>query len=177
MKTRKLTYSAILLVIAIVLPFLTGQIPEIGQALLPMHIPILLCGFICGWRNGLIIGIIAPILRSVLFGMPPMFPIALSMSIELGMYGLIAGLFYSMLPKNNTSIYTSLIVAMLFGRMAWGMSMMLMMSMTGGTFTFGAFITAAFVSSIPGIILQLILIPIIVISLKNHIVLVSSHQE
>ena len=84
---QKLTYSALYLAIALVLPFLTGQIPQIGSMLCPMHIPALLCGFVCGWGWGLAVGFIAPLLRSVLFGMPDMFPTAVSMAFELAVYG------------------------------------------------------------------------------------------
>ena len=80
---QKLTYSALYLAIALVLPFLTGQIPQIGSMLCPMHIPALLCGFVCGWGWGLAVGFIAPLLRSVLFGMPDIFPTAVSMAFEL----------------------------------------------------------------------------------------------
>ena len=89
--TKSLTLSAMLLALALVLPFLTGQIPEIGSMLLPMHIPVLLCGFLCGWQWGLIVGFIAPLLRSVLFGMPPMVNVAIPMAFELAAYGAFAG--------------------------------------------------------------------------------------
>ncbi len=80
-RTRKMTYAALYLGIALVLPFITGQIPEIGAMLCPMHIPVLLCGFLCGWPWGLAVGFIAPLLRSVLFGMPVLFPSAVAMAL------------------------------------------------------------------------------------------------
>ena len=83
--------SALFLSIALVLPFLTGQIPEIGSMLCPMHIPVLLCGFFCGPVWGLMVGAIAPVLRSFTLGMPPMFPTAFCMAFELAAYGLVAG--------------------------------------------------------------------------------------
>ena len=70
-RLRRLVYSALFLALALLLPFLTGQIPQIGSALNPMHIPVLLCGFVCGWPWGLAVGLIAPLLRHLLFGMPP----------------------------------------------------------------------------------------------------------
>ena len=97
----KIVLSSIFLALAYVLPFLTGQIPEIGSMLCPMHIPVLLCGFICGWKYGLIVGIIAPIFRSLTLGMPPLFPTALAMAFELGTYGLLSGLFYNVFNKNK----------------------------------------------------------------------------
>ena len=103
---KKLVLAALFLALALVLPFLTGQMPEVGSMLCPMHIPALLCGFFCGWPWGLAVGLIAPVLRSLMFGMPPMFPVAICMSFELATYGAISGLLYSKLPRKKTSIYT-----------------------------------------------------------------------
>ena len=99
-----LTYARtgwIMLALALVLPFLTGQIPEIGSMLCPMHLPALLCGFMCGWPWGLAVGLISPLLRSVIFGMPPMFPTAVSMAFEMAAYGAVSGLLYRLLPKKK----------------------------------------------------------------------------
>ena len=96
---RNLILSAMFLALAFVLPFITGQIPQIGAMLLPMHIPVLLCGFFCGAPWGLAVGFIAPLFRSVIFGMPPMFPTALCMAFELAAYGLVSGFMYRLMPK------------------------------------------------------------------------------
>lgn len=103
--TFKMILSSLFLVLAIILPFFTGQIPEIGQMLCPLHIPILLCGFICGWKYGLLTGFITPLLRSLIFGAPPLYPSALAMAFELAIYGLITGVLYYLLPKNKINIY------------------------------------------------------------------------
>ena len=115
LQIRKLTFSALFLALAMVLPFITGQIPEIGKSLCPMHILALLCGFLCGWPWGLAVGFIAPLLRSVVFGMPKFFPDAVVMAFELATYGGTAGLLYRLLPRKKLSIYIALIVAMLAG--------------------------------------------------------------
>ena len=99
--------------------------------LCPMHIPALLCGFVCGWGWGLAVGFIAPLLRSVLFGMPDMFPTAVSMAFELAAYGLFSGLLYQLLPKKRSNIYVSLILAMLGGRIVWGIAMTIISGVTG----------------------------------------------
>ena len=83
-QTRKLVLSAFFMALGIVLPFLTGQIQQIGNMLLPMHIPVMLCGFICGWQYGLAVGAVTPLLRSMMFGMPPMMPTAAAMAVEIG---------------------------------------------------------------------------------------------
>ena len=90
---RNLVLAALFLALAFVLPMLTGHIPQVGNMLCPMHLPVLLCGFVLGGPWGLAIGFIAPLLRSVLFGMPPLFPTAISMAFELGTYGLVSVLF------------------------------------------------------------------------------------
>ena len=86
-----ITLSSVFLAIAYVLPFLTGQVPQIGSMLCPMHLPVILCGLICGWKYGLIVGLISPLLRSLTLGMPPLFPTAIAMSVELAAYGFISG--------------------------------------------------------------------------------------
>lgn len=109
----KLVLSAICLALCMVLPFLTGQIPEIGSMLSPMHIPVLLCGFLAGPLRAAAIGLIAPVLRFALFGMPPIFPTGAAMCFELAVYGAASGLLYARLPKRTLSIYAALISAML----------------------------------------------------------------
>jgi len=166
-KLLKMIISAMFLALAYVLPFLTGQIPEIGAMLCPMHIPILLCGFICGWPWAPVIGFAAPLLRSFTLGMPPMFPTAVCMAFELAVYGAVAGLLYKKLPKSKASIYISLIIAMIAGRLVWGAVMYICLGVTGGTFTFAAFLAGAVTNAIPGIILQIVLIPLLVMVLDK----------
>ena len=163
---RKLTYAALCLALALVLPFLTGQIPEIGSMLCPMHIPALLCGFLCGGPWGLAVGGIAPILRSLLFSRPPMFS-AIPMAFELAAYGAVAGILYRCLPRHKGRIYLSLILAMIAGRLVWGVVQVVMMGLQGSAFTMEAFLAGAITTAIPGIILQLVLIPAVVAALEK----------
>lgn len=162
-----MVFSALFLAMAYVLPFFTGQIPQIGAMLCPMHIPVLLCGLICGWPWGLSVGLIAPLLRSVTLGMPPLFPTALCMAFELATYGAIAGLLHKMLPKKKGFIYVSLLVAMLTGRLVWGAAMMVCLGIKGGSFGFSAFLTGAVTNAIPGIIVQIVLVPIVVMVMEH----------
>lgn len=163
----KTVFSAMFLALSYVMPFLTGQIPEIGAMLCPMHLPVLLCGFICGWPWGLAVGFIAPFLRSLTLGMPPLFPTATCMAFELATYGAIAGLMHKILPRKKISIYGSLLIAMIIGRIIWGCAMFVCMGINGGSFTLAAFIAGAFTNAIPGIVAQIILIPILVMALEN----------
>lgn len=160
-KTQKMVLSAVFIAIGIVLPFITMQIPEVGNMLLPMHIPVILCGFFLGWKYGLLVGFILPLLRSMLFGMPPIMPIAISMSFELAVYGFITGYMGSK-RKEISWTYFSLIVAMLGGRIVWGMVSFILYQMLGNGFTLQMFFAQGFLNAIPGIIVQLVLIPIII---------------
>lgn len=163
---RDLVKAAACLALCLVLPFLTGQIPEIGSALGPMHIPVLLAGFLCGpWWAG-IVGLVAPALRHVMFGMPAM-PMAIAMCFELATYGLVSGILYAVLPKKTGSIYISLIAAMLAGRIVWGVAHMALTGAIGVPFTWALFIYGAFTSAIPGIILHIVLIPALVLALQK----------
>ena len=163
----KITLSAIFLGLAFVLPFLTGQIPEIGSMLCPMHIPVILCGFICGWKYGLVVGVVAPLLRSLTLGMPPLFPTALCMSFELATYGLVSGLLYKLLPKKIGYIYVTLIVAMICGRIMWGTAMFCFLGFDYNKFGLTAFWTGGFANALAGIILQIILIPVTIMTLEK----------
>lgn len=167
-KLYKMILAAMFLALAMVLPFLTGQIQQIGNALCPMHIPVLLCGFFCGPWFGLLVGMIAPILRFALFGMPQLMPIGIAMCFELGAYGLTAGLLYKWLPKKRFSIYVSLIGAMVLGRVIWGIARVVLFGLGQYEFGWAAFLAGAFVNAIPGIILQIVLIPIVVMALEKY---------
>lgn len=167
-QTKKLVLSAMFLAIALILPFFTGQIPQIGSMLLPMHLPVLLCGFLCGGGWGAGVGLLAPLLRSVLFQMPPMYPTAVAMAVEMAVYGLVCGLLYILFKNRGIiGIYCSLIPAMLVGRLVWGVTMLALLGVKGEAFTWAAFLSGAFIKAVPGIILQLILIPTIMFLLQR----------
>jgi thiamine transporter ThiT len=163
----KMILAALFLALAYMMPFLTGQIPEIGSMLCPLHIPVLLCGFFCGWPWGLVVGFIAPLFRSLVLGMPPLFPTAVCMAFELATYGAIAGLMYEKLPRKKSGVYISLLTAMIAGRLVWGSAMFLLMGLNGGSFSFAAFLAGAFTNAIPGIIVQIALIPVLVMLLDK----------
>ena len=165
---KKMVLAALFLALALVLPFLTGQIPEVGSMLCPMHIPALLCGFFCGWPWGVAVGVIAPVLRSVLFGMPPMFPVAICMSFELATYGAVSGWLYAKLPKKKISIYGALLSAMVVGRLVWGAARFVCTGLDASAFGISAFWAGAVATAIPGIIVQIILIPLLVMALEKH---------
>ena len=166
-RVLKLAISAVCLALCLVLPFLTGQIPEIGSMLSPMHIPVLLCGFICGPAWAAVVGAIAPLLRFMLFGMPPLFPTGVAMCVELATYGAVSGALYRLLPRKPINVYVSLLAAMLAGRIVWGVIRVVLSGVTGSAFTWAAFMAGAFTQAIPGIILHIVLIPVIVLALQK----------
>lgn len=159
--------SAMFMALGLFLPFMTGQIPKIGSVLLPMHIPIMLCGLICGWKSGLIVGLLTPLVRSLFFGIPVLYPMALSMSVELAAYGCVSGMVYSMLPERISSVYKALLAAMAAGRICWGMAMSLLLLPKQVPFLLSTFISAAVVQAVPGAAIQLILIPAIIKALMK----------
>lgn len=177
--TKNLTLSAMFLAIGMVLPFLTGQIPQIGNMMLPMHIPVLLCGVICGWQYGAALGFILPLIRYMVFGMPVLFPTGIAMAFEMLTYGLVIGLVYSLSRwKCIVSLYRALISAMIAGRVVWAVAQMILLGVSGGAFTMKMFLAGAFFNAVPGIIIQLVLIPAVMVALgRTGMVQFHSHHK
>ena len=171
-RIQKLVLAAMFLAIGHVLPFFTGQIPQVGKMLLPMHIPVLLCGLICGGQYGLIVGFVLPLMRSVIWGMPLMYPTAVAMAFELAVYGGIIGfLFHKARWQCIVSLYRCMLIAMVGGRVIWGMVMLFLLGIGADGFTFEAFLAGAFLNAIPGIILQLVVVPCVMLALdRTHLV-------
>ncbi|MCD8145282.1 MAG: ECF transporter S component [Oscillospiraceae bacterium] len=165
---RTLVLAALFLALGLVLPFFTGQIPQIGQMLCPMHLPVLLCGLICGWQWGGLVGFLTPLLRSLLFGMPPIFPTGIAMAFELLTYGVVIGLLYAHMKRQNIGVlYLSLVLAMISGRVVWGIVRVILSGVAGTAFTWQMYLSGALLTAIPGIILQLVLIPAIMVALDK----------
>lgn len=168
LKLKNMVLSAMFLGIGLVLPFLTGQLKQLGNMLLPMHIPVLLCGLICGFKYGLVVGFITPVLRSILFSMPIMYPTAISMAFELATYGFVSGFLYSRSKWHCIkALYKCMLISMLAGRIVWGLTQAILLGVGQSSFTLSAFFTGAVINAIPGIIIQLIVIPAIMVSLKK----------
>ncbi len=151
--------------VGLLLPFLTGNIPTVGRYLCPMHLPVFLCGMICGPWLGAAAGIVTPLLRSFLFTMPALYPSAVGMAFELCAYGACSGILFGVIKKKNAgTVYLVLIPSMLAGRLVWCLARLIMLGLSGpetAAFSFGYFITSGFLEAIPGIVIQLILIPAI----------------
>ncbi|MDL2232451.1 ECF transporter S component [Ruminococcaceae bacterium OttesenSCG-928-L11] len=175
-KTKQLVFAALCIALGLVLPMLFHGIPNAGSIFLPMHIPVLLCGLICGWPYGLICGALTPLLSSILTGMPPA-AILPAMLCELAVYGLMAGLLIQLVrtPKSIANIYVSLVGAMLCGRLVAGAVKALIFNV--GAYSMQAWIASSFVTALPGILLQLIVIPIVVQALRQaRIITVPQHS-
>jgi thiamine transporter ThiT len=167
-KIRRLIEASMCLAVGLVLPFITGQIPAIAKVISPMHIPVLICGLAVGWPYGLVVGLVTPLLRSLLFGMPALFPNAVSMAFELAAYGLVSGLVCAAFPeKNLKSVYISLVAAMLAGRVVMGLVNAVLYRFLGTPYGFREFFAAGFVNALPGIIIHLLLIPPIVLAIEK----------
>lgn len=165
-KTADLTIAAVSLALCLTLPFLTGQIPQLGSALTPMHFPVLAAGFLCGPWWAMAVGLLAPPLRFVLFGMPP-YPAFAAMAAELAIYGLVSGLLSRRLGSRLRDIYIALLGAMASGRIVWGLVMKALLLAGGKGFGWSAFAAGAVVNALPGIALQLILLPPLVKALRG----------
>ncbi len=137
---RSIVLAALFLALAFVLPMVTGHVPQVGNMLCPMHFPILLCGFVLGGPWGLAVGFAAPLLRSALFGMPPMFPIAISMAFELAAYGAVSGWLYRRVKHTLPMTYATLAAAMVAGRLVWGAVRFVLAGLSGSSFPFSAFL-------------------------------------
>lgn len=166
-RTKEMVISALMLALCILLPYLTGQLPAIAKAISPMHIPVFLCGFLCGMPWAPIVGFIAPIMRSLIAGMPTLYPAAVCMAFELAAYGLITTLLNKRLPKGVLSTYITLIVAMLLGRVVWGVASWVFFGLAGSAFTMELFIAGAFTNAVPGIICHIAVIPPLVLALRK----------
>ena len=162
---KRLTLSALCVALCVVLPMAFHVIPNAGSVMLPMHIPVLLCGLVCGWQYGLLCGILGPLVSSVLTGMPPA-AILPGMMVECGMYGCVGGLMMERIRTGSLyrDLYICLPVAMLAGRVISGIVKALILT-PGLSFT--AWATASFVTALPGISVQLIMLPTLVVALNR----------
>ena len=167
-KNKKVVLTALFIALGLTLPMITANVPMIGNMLLPMHFPNIICGLICGAGYGALAGVITPLLRSFIFGMPPLFPIATAMAFELAVYGAVAGLVYVVIQKSKGSVYPALIISMLSGRAVWGVVTFILFRMMGKTLTLQMFLAGAFTNAVPGIVGQLIIIPVLMYYLAKH---------
>lgn len=165
-KTKSLTISAMCLTLGIILPQAFHAIPNAGNIFLPMHIPVLICGFICGPLYGLLVGMITPILSHLIFQMPVAMMLS-QMIVELSIYGLCTGLLNKIINTKNELLnnYVVLIISMLMGRLVYGLTNSLIFR--AGSYSLSIWLSTAFITSLPGIIIQLILIPILISSINK----------
>lgn len=163
---KKSIITAVCLALCVVLPQAFHSIPNAGSVYLPMHIPILLCGLICGWSYGLLCGLIGPVLSSLITGMPAL-AVLPAMAVECGCYGFLTGLAMQLVHTKNTyvDLYLSLVIAMLGGRILAGATKALIFA--SGKITIASWAASYFITGLPGMVIQLILIPSIVFSLMK----------
>lgn len=158
----QLVVAGLLTAVGVILPQIFHMFGIAGNIFLPMHIPVLLCGMICGYRLGGVCGIIVPILSSLITGMPPIYPMGVWMAIELATYAIVAGLLIK-----KTNVFVSLIGAMLSGRLVFALVKSITLGIGGTPFVLGAYLADTFVTALPGIVIQIIAIPAIVIAVER----------
>lgn len=174
-QVTKMVISAVLLAVGMVLPLLLGQVQVLGQAISPLHIPALLCGLTCGWPWGVGVGIVLPLLRSAVFGFPVMIPTAASMSVELGVYGLLTGLLYPVLRKiikggklgHLPAMLAAMVIAMVVGRLAGGAMQAILLGMNGKPYNMTMFVNSYFIGTSVGAVIHLIVVPAVVVALER----------
>ncbi|MGM0641547.1 MAG: ECF transporter S component [Thermotogota bacterium] len=167
-KTQKMITAAILIALGVLLPQIFHLIggPNLGGILLPMHIPVLLTGFIVGPFYGIIAGLLTPVLSSLLTGMPPVSPpILFLMMFELPIYGLVAGFLFE---RKRANVFVSLIGAMILGRLSYGLGIIVLSKIFMLNIPAAIGVGSAFVSGLPGIALQIVLIPLTVKILEKR---------
>lgn len=164
---RQMLLSILFIAIGLTLPCLTDDLLEIRQILLPMHLPVLLCGFVCGWPYGLAVGAVTPLLRNLLFSMPALYPTAIAMTFELAAYGFMTGFLYQKQPKRPGFVYVSLLASLIFGRLVWGAARVLLCFFGDSAFSLSLFFSEGFFTPIPGLILQIIFIPLLVFAING----------
>jgi len=164
---KKSITTSMLIALCVVLPMAFHAIPRAGSILMPMHIPVLLAGLICGPLFGLVAGVSGPLLSSLITGMPPSGVVPIMM-IELGTYGLVAGIMAQVIHTRRISVdlYISLITAMLVGRLVAGVAQAVYFF--DGTYAIAIWTTSYFVTSLPGIVIQLLFVPSVVIALERE---------
>lgn len=162
---KKLVYTAVCAALCVVLPMAFHAIPDGGSIFLPMHIPVLLCGLICGWPYGFVCGLLGPALSSLLTGMPPAAYLP-AMMVECATYGLVSGLMMRLIRTGHATadLYISLVTAMILGRVVAGFAKSLIFS--PGTAPF-AWVTTSLITSIAGIVIQLVLMPLVILALTR----------
>ena len=164
--TKKLIFTALCVALGITLPIAFHSIANAGAIFLPMHIPVLLCGLLCGWPYGLACGVLSPLLSSLLTGMPPV-AVLPGMLFELAVYGAVSGFLLPRLhfQKKVFNIYTALLSAMLLGRIVSGVMNALIFR--AGAYSLELWLTASFITALPGIVIQLVLIPVLILALSK----------
>lgn len=172
---KRIVLSGFFLALAMVLPGAIGAVnPVIGEAISPLHIPALLCGFVCGKKHGFMVGFFIPILKVMIYGVPMLF-IAVPMCFELAMYGFLTGLLIEKLSYSVKNVYASLIVAMLGGRIVYGVctyfiTTFALLGSSGGTYTLAIFLASgAMLGGIVGAISHIVIVPSIIFALKKAV--------
>lgn len=158
----KLVLAGLFTAIGLILPNIFHAFGGAGNIFLPMHIPVILCGLLCGYRLGGVCGLLVPLLSCLITGMPPIYPTGVTMMCELATYGIIAGLL-----MKKTNVYVALVGSMIGGRIVLALSQLILMGFGGKPFAIAAFMTSAFVTALPGIIIQIIILPLIVIAINK----------
>lgn len=164
-RTLLMIWAAFFVALAVLVPTIFYTVSGLDRIFLPMHIPVILCGFVCGAHFGFLCGVLAPILSALLIGLPVLVPNGLIMAVELAIYGFVSGFLY----RRGHSVWLALVAAMFLGRVVSGLLMACVLGFAGQAYGLGAFVSAAFVTGLPGMVIQLLLIPVLVTAIEKLI--------
>ncbi len=168
-KTQRLTLTGLFLAVGLLLPFATAHgLGLLGTVLLPMHIPVLLCGLLCGPLYGGVCGLLLPVLNSLLTGMPAIYPMMPIMAAELLTYGVVCGVAFDKTPLGRWrfGVYPAMLIAMACGRAVYGLTFWLLLALDGSMKA--PTVWVAIVTGIPGIVIQLLLVPSVVLAIRRY---------
>ena len=163
---KNMVLTALFIAAGLVLPSFFHFVGA-GSTFLPMHLPVLVCGLVCGWQWGFLAGAILPLLSSLLTGMPELYPLAFAMMFELAAYGFLSGWLLPRCAARRGRLYLALIAAMLGGRLVSGLAKLVLFGLVGLPFGWRIFISGAFVTALPGILLQLALVPPLTVAINR----------
>ncbi|MFA5542347.1 MAG: ECF transporter S component [Bacilli bacterium] len=165
----KIVMGGLFIAIGAILPQLF-HIAQLGTVVSPMHFPVILGGLILGLKYGFAVGVLTPLVTALIFGKPPLFPAGFAMALELGVYGFIAGLINTNFKFSKNiyiNLYAILISAMLLGRIVAILTNSVFYLVGSSDDNFMEFLATLFVTGLPGIVLQVLMIPPLYLRIKS----------
>jgi hypothetical protein len=155
------SFTSVFVALSVALPWFAHQFNLAGQVYLPMHFFVIFAGLLLGWRTGLIVGLFTPIISYAVSGMP-ILPILPQITVEVALYGLVAGI---VREKLHLSLYWSLLIALIAGRIG---SLIGILAFNDTVHQPIASVLLSIKMGWPGLLIQLALIPLAAFAVKRY---------